>query len=381
MSGSSQQSLRDNFVKHTLIVIGLVTAVTLLLILAWQIIDVFVLLFAGILLGVLLTSLSGWVREHTPLSHRQALAVITLLLVVLLVAVGSFAVPNLVTQSEQLGRNLQESINDLQTTLEGQSWAQPILNLLPDPEQLSNSSGAIFSQISSLFSRTFNMFTNLVVILFVGFYLAFEPDLYANGVIKLVPKGQRQRAGELLDEIAYTLRWWLAGRFASMFLVGVLSVVGLALLGVPLAFILGVLTGALAFIPIIGPVLGVIPPMLIAFTNSPAQALYVFLLYTGIQVVESYFITPLIQRKTVALPPVLLIISQVIFGVFFNFIGVAIAAPVSATLIVATKILYVKDVLGDHEIELLKENPEPHFAASQKAAQSKPREQYRPRES
>ena len=368
MRSSWQQTLSDNFLRRSLTVIGLVTAVTLLIIFAWQIVDILVLLFAGILLSVLFTSLSGWVRERTPLTHRQALGVVTLLLLAVLVVGGWLAAPNLVEQSEQLGSNLQESLASVQTTLEGQSWAEPILNRLPDAEQLGNSSGAIFSQISSLFSRTFSMFTNMVVILFVGFYLAFEPDLYANGVLKLIPKGQRRRAGELLDEIAYTLRWWLAGRFASMFLVGVLSVIGLLVLGVPLAFILGVLTGVLAFVPIIGPALALIPPMLVAFTNSPTQALYVFLLYMGIQGVESYLITPLIQRKTVALPPVLLILSQVIFGLFFNFIGIAIAAPVAAMLIVITKMLYINDVLGDHDIELLKENPEAHFAASQQAS-------------
>ncbi len=367
--GILQQTVQDHFLRRALIVIGLVTAVILLILFAWQILDILVLLFAGVLLSVLFTSLSGWVRERTPLSHRQSLAVVALFTLAVLITAGWLAAPNLVEQSNQLGQNLQESIERLQTTLEGQSWAQPILDRLPNVEEMGmgSSTGAIFTQISNLFSRTFNMFTNIVVILFLGFYLAFEPDMYANGIIKLVPKGKRRRAGELLDEIAYTLRWWLAGRFASMALVGILSMIGLYLLGVPLAFILGVLTGILAFIPIVGPALALIPPTLIAFTNSPSQALYVLLLYIGIQGIESYLITPLIQRKTVALPPALLILSQVIFGLFFNFIGIAIAAPVAAMLIVATKMLYVNDVLGDQDVDLLKENPDPHFAASRRS--------------
>jgi predicted PurR-regulated permease PerM len=369
MRASLQQTLRDNFIQRTLIVIGLVTAVTLLLFFAWKIADILVLLFAGILLGVFLTSLSGWIRQHTPLSHRQALGITTLLLIGLLVAVGWFAAPNLVAQSEQLSSNLVESIDSVQSTLADQSWAQPILNRLPSAEEIGTSSGSFFNQISNLFSRTFNMFTNIVVILFLGFYLAFEPDVYANGFIKLVPMSYRHRAGEVLDEVAYTLRWWLAGRLASMLIVGVLSMVGLFLLGIPLAFILGVLTGLLAFIPIIGPALALIPPVLIAFTNSPTQALYVVLLYMGIQIIESYFITPLIQRKTVSLPPVLLIISQVIFGVYFNLMGTAIAAPVAAMLMTLTKMLYVKDVLGDGNIKLLKEKPEAHFKEAQTVAE------------
>jgi predicted PurR-regulated permease PerM len=367
-------------VKRTLIVIGLVTAVLLLLLFAWHIVDILVLLFAGILLSVFLTSLSGWLRQHVPLSHSQSLAIITLLLLILLVAVGWLAAPNLVAQSEELGSNLLDSIDSLQSTLADQSWAQPILSRLPSAEELGTSSGSFFDQMTSLFSRTFSMFTNIVVILFLGFYLAFEPDLYANGFIKLVPRSFRHRTGEILDEVAYTLRWWLVGRLISMFLVGVLSMLGLFILGVPLAFILGVLTGLLAFVPIIGPALALIPPMLIAFANNPAQALYVFILYMGIQVVETYFITPLIQRKTVSLPPVLLILSQVIFGISFNFIGIAIAAPVAAMVMTLTKMIYVKDILGDPDIELLKGEPDAHFEASKPASGGTQAEQYRTRQ-
>ncbi len=376
MRASLQQTLHDNFLKRTLIVIGLVTAVTLLVLFAWHIVDILVLLFAGILFSVFLTSVSGWIRQHTPLSHRQSLAVTTLVLLLLVVAVGWFAVPNLVDQSEKLGSNLQDSIGSLQSTLADQAWAQPLLNRLPSTEEFSSLSSNFFSQLSTFFSRTFSMFTNIVVILFLGFYLAVEPDLYANGLIRLFPLGHRRRAGEVLDEVAYTLRWWLIGTLASMFVIGLLSVIGLTVLGVPLAFILGVLTGLLTFVPIIGPALALIPPLLIAFTNSPTQALYVLLLYLGIQIIESYFITPLIQRKTVSLPPALLIMSQVIFGVSFNFIGIAIAAPMAAMVMTLVKMLYVQDTLGDTEVKLLKEEPEAHFEASATAPDGAHAEQY-----
>jgi predicted PurR-regulated permease PerM len=124
----------------------------------------------------------------------------------------------------------------------------------------------------------------------------------------------------------------------------------------------------LAFIPIIGPILALIPPLLIALTLGSQQALYVFLLYIGIQFVETYLITPIIQQKAVALPPVILIMSQVTLALFLGFLGVAVAAPVAALLIVLIKMLYVGDVLGDESPQLLKENPQAHFAASKEAA-------------
>lgn len=366
---SVPQMEKGSFARKALIVTGLVTAVALLVFFMWQVLDILVVLFAGILLGVLLTSISGWLRQHTPLSHRQALGVTVVTLLLLLGLGGWLAAPSLVEQGQQLGDNLEKSFDSLEETLSNQAWAQPILNRLPDTDELGSSIPNPMGQISSVFSRTFNMVTNVVVILIVGFYLAFAPDLYANGLIKLMPQSYRHRTGEVLDGIAYTLRWWLAGRLASMVIVGVMSVIGLLILGIPLAFILGVLTGLLAFVPIIGPTLALILPMLIAFTISPAQAIYVFLLYIGIQFVESYLITPVIQQRTVALPPVVLIISQMIFSVLFSFLGLAVAAPFAAMMLTATKMIYLEDILGD-DPELLKDDPDAHFAASKAATQT-----------
>ena len=371
---SAPKTLSDNFTRRVLIVIGLVTAVVLFLLLTWQMLDILVLFFASILLGVFLTGISGWLRQHTSLSHRQALG-LTLVGILLITGVGGWlAAPNLAEQGQQLGQDLQTSWETVSAQLESQSWAQPLLNNLPNPEQLGSSASTILSRGASFFSRTFGFFANFVIILFVGFYLAFEPDKYANGLIKLLPKSRRQRAGEVLDEAAYTLRWWLIGRLSSMAIVGALSLIGLLVLGIPLAFILSIVTALLTFIPIIGPMLALVPPVLIAFTMSPQQALYVFLLYIGIQFLETYLITPIIQRKTVALPPVILIMSQVIMGLFLGFLGVAVAAPLAALLIVVTKMLYVNDVLGDSSPKLLKENPEAHFAASQETTSPLPRE-------
>lgn len=357
----------DTFTRRAAVVVGLVTAVVLLILFAWQIIDVLLLFFSGIVLAVFLTGVSGWIRQRTPLSHRQSLALTLLTLLGTAVLFGWVAAPSLIEQGEQLGTDLMESANQVQATLENQSWAQPFLNNLPDLEQLSDPANGILGRLSSLFSRTFNTFTDLIVILFIGLFLALDPDMYANGLIRLIPLRFRYRAGEVLNESAHTLRWWLLGRLASMIIVGVLSVIGLWLLNIPLAFILGALTGLLAFVPIVGPAIALIPPMLIAFSISPMQSLYVFLLYMGIQAVESYLITPMIQQRAVSLPPVVLILSQVIFGLFFNFFGLAVAAPFAAVLLVVTKMIYVNDILGDPDVELATESSSPPFKASQNA--------------
>ena len=125
-----------------------------------------------------------------------------------------------------------------------------------------------------------------------------------------------------------------------------LTTIGLWLLDVPLALVLGLIAALFTFIPNIGPILSAIPAVLFGLTVSPQQALYVGLLYGGIQVVESYLLTPLVQRKTIELPPALTLAAQVLLGVTFGGLGVALAAPLTAVTVVGTRMLYVEDALG-----------------------------------
>lgn len=355
MTTNTPHPIPQNFIRKAVIVIGLIMAATFLFLFVWQILDIFMLLFASILLTVFLTSISDIIRTYTPLSHRWALGLTTVVLMGIMGIFSVWAAPSVIEQGTQLGSNLQNAIGNLQDNLAQQAWAQPIIDRLPDSQELGATFEDLFNHASTIFSHTFGIVMNVVIILFVGFYLAFEPDTYVNGAIKLVPIAYRHRAREVLAHTAYTLRWWLAGRLATMVIVGVMATVGLYLLDIPLALFLGFLAGFLAFIPVVGPLLALIPPLLIAFSISPTRALYVFLVYMALEILESYLITPVIQRKAVALPPVLLIFLQLILGYNFNLIGLIIAAPAAAVLIVSFKMLYVGDVLGDYNTETLKE--------------------------
>jgi predicted PurR-regulated permease PerM len=353
---NTQQTIPKTFIRKAIIVIGLIMAATFLFLFVWQIADILILLFASILLSLFLTSISGLIRAYTPLSHRWAVALTVILLIVIMGAVSVWAAPSVIEQGTQLGGNLENAIDNLQDNLSQQTWTQPIIDMLPGSQELGATFDRALTHASTIFSRTFDTLMNVVIILFVGFYLAFEPDTYVNGFIKLTPPTYRRRAREVLDQITYTLRWWLAGRLATMLIVSVVATVSLFLLDIPLALFLGLLAGFLAFIPVVGPLLSLIPPLLIAFTISPTRALYVFLVYMVLEILESYLITPVIQRKVVALPPVLLIFLQLILGLHFNLLGLLVAAPVAAVLLVLVKMLYVGDTLGDYDTELLKED-------------------------
>ena len=152
---------------------------------------------------------------------------------------------------------------------------------------------------------------------------------------------------EVLEEAGSTLQRWLLAQLVSMGIVGLLTTLGLWLLGVPLALTLGILAALSEFIPNFGPILSAVPAVLLALVDSPRLALWVVVLYAGIQAAESYLITPLVQQRLASLPPVLVIVSQLLGGILFGFLGFALATPLLAVAMVLIKRLYVEDRLGE----------------------------------
>lgn len=226
---------------------------------------------------------------------------------------------------------------------EQREWGQWLLGRA-EPDQLADG-GAIVDQATGVLLSTISALAAFLIILFVGLYVAAQPALYQRGLRRLVPVAGRQRADEVLLEVVSVLRWWLIGKVLSMVLVGVLTTVGLWWLDVPLALTFGLLAAALTFIPNFGPVLSVVPPALLALADDPTRAAYVVALYLAIQMVESYAVTPLIQRRTVSMPPALTILAQLVLGILVGGIGVAVATPLTAAVMTMVRMWYVEDLL------------------------------------
>ena len=143
-----------------------------------------------------------------------------------------------------------------------------------------------------------------------------------------------------------------------MLFIGVLTWVGLSIIGVPLALTLGLIAGLLSFIPNFGPILSAVPAILLAFIDSPTSALYVLALFVGVQLIESNLVTPMIERQTVELPPVLTIVSQLALAVLFGAVGLILATPILAVVMVLVQTLYIQDVLGDEPDNLPADEPQ-----------------------
>lgn len=165
----------------------------------------------------------------------------------------------------------------------------------------------------------------------------------------MVPKTRRARAAVVMDDTGEVLLRWLVGRLIEMTIIGILTWIGLLLMGVPLALALGLIAGTLSFIPNVGPVLSAIPAMLIASAGNPIMALYVGAFYLGLQAVESYVLEPYIVRKSADLPAALVVTFQLLMGTLMGLMGLTLATPLLAMITVLVERLYIEDVLGDTE--------------------------------
>jgi predicted PurR-regulated permease PerM len=218
------------------------------------------------------------------------------------------------------------------------------------PRTLSGLFGAISGYLVSFLSSTLAVLTGLILILFLSIYIGMEPGLYKRGLLHLFPHRVRGRAHEVLTAIGMTLRRWLLTQLVAMVVIGVVTTVALTLLGIKAALPLGIIAGLLEFIPMAGPILSGIPAVAMGFLDSPQKALFVTLAYVGIQFFENHFLIPILMKEGVDLPPVLTLIGLAVMGVVFGFLGVLVAVPLLAAIMVAVKLLYVEGVVGD-EVE------------------------------
>lgn len=344
---TDKENRREGFLRQVLIFHG--TGVLFLLLLALLYFDanVLMLVFAGILVAVLLHEAGASLRRWLPLSRGWALAAVVGAALGVLALGGWLLAPGVADQADQLADALPRSLQQLQSALQRHGVLHRLADSLPSPDSLLSQASSMVARAGVFFSGIVGALANAAIVAIVGIYFAAAPGAYIEGLVTLVPVAKRPRAREILHQAGHTLAGWLLGKLVSMAIVGVATGVGLALLGVPLAMVLGIVAGLLDFIPYLGPVMAGVPAVLIAFSEGPMPALYVVLLFFALQVAEGYLLVPLIQRRTVSLPPALIIIMQVLFGAFLGLGGVALATPLTAMLAVLVSMLYVQDVLGD----------------------------------
>ncbi len=198
------------------------------------------------------------------------------------------------------------------------------------------------SSIRKFFSSTFGVLGDIYVILFLGIFLTAGPKVYKDGIIALIPPPHKEKGNDVLNKLGHNLKSWLKGKLFSMAVVAILTAIGLSIIGVPMVFALSVIAGILNFIPNFGPIIAMIPAVLIGLSQGVNTALIIAGLYIFIQMLESNLITPTVQKKLVSIPPAMIIIGQLTVGSLTGYLGIILATPVVLMLIVLVKELYVK---------------------------------------
>ncbi|MBS3028363.1 MAG: AI-2E family transporter [Dolichospermum sp. DET50] len=338
--------------------IGLIALVISLYIL-WQLRDVLLLIFAAV---VLATTLNRLARRFQSLGIKRGLAV--------LLAVGIFfagvicffwlIVPPFVQQFHELTYRVPQGFQRLNSWIDHQRTNIPpqLLPYIPDLNSLIAQAQPLFNRLLgnsfAFVSGSLEVVLKILLVLVLTGMFLVDPDAYQKVFVRVFPSFYRRQVGGILQQCEASLEGWVTGAAIGVFVVGLMSLIGLSILGVKAALALGVLAGFMNLIPNLGPTMSVIPAMAIALLDNPWKALAVFILYFFIQQCESNFITPVVMAHQVSLLPAVTLISQLFFVTFFGFLGLFLALPLTVVAKIWVQEVLIKDVLDqwhNHEAD------------------------------
>ena len=316
----------------------LVVAATGVILTIWLLSDVLTVVFASALLAIILHGVAMLLRRVTRLPYWAALSIVAVAIVALLVGLGMYAGPGLSDQAVKLRQAVESQAHGLHDRLGQSQWGRMVLQQVPtslggDKASEASVPSGFAGSVGGFLGSAFGLFGTLAVTVIAGLYLAADPGIYINGAMRLVPVQHRPQAKELCAAAGKALWAWSAGQALDMLVVGVLSGVGLWVIGVPLALVLGVVAGLFNFVPYIGAIIGAIPAVIIAFSMGSTAGLETIGLYLVIQGFEGNVMAPLIQNRAVHLPPGLTILSQTAFGAILGVPGLIFATPLTAAIL------------------------------------------------
>ncbi len=347
-SAANRKTLSNAEFVHRALIVALIAVFAALLYHTLSVVlGVTLILFAGVLLAVFVNGIARWLCDMSSLSRKRAVFATLVLAAVFTAVAVWFVGPRIAEQGGMLAERLPQSLVRLKEWLRQFEWGSYFADRLPGSLEAAMPSRLPLQAASRVFSSVLGILPNIFIVLFVGVYLAIEPRVYVDALIKLAPRTHRHDVRAVFSAVGTGLEYWLLGRIASMVVVGALTATALMLFGIPLALTLGLLAALFSFIPYVGPIIAFLPAIAVAVGEGSQAMLTVVAIYLGVQFAESYIITPLIQKKAVAIPPALLIASQVVLGVLAGVAGVALATPVVVMIVVLVQMLYINGVLGD----------------------------------
>jgi len=331
--------------------VGIVMFIALL-VLAWYFAATLFLIFAGMLLGVALNAMTGLLGRVVPLPQPVRLAIVCFALLAILSGIVFLGGTTIAQQATILSNTIKSQLTTVKTFLESHGVDTSFFDLssfnaapsgseastppaalpynLPSASAIASSGGAILGQTFKVLLGTVSAVGNFFIVLFLGLAFAVQPGIYREGLLFMAPAKHRARTTVIIDRIGFTLERWLIAQIITMAAVFLVTWIGLAIIGIPSSFILGIQAGLLAFIPTVGAILGGLIVVVASLASGWVAGLSAFVLFLGVHALESYILTPIIQRQALDIPPATLFAFQILLGVVFGIWGLALALPLMA---------------------------------------------------
>jgi predicted PurR-regulated permease PerM len=327
--------------------VGIVALLVVAILIIRVAFDILLMVLAGALIAVYFHGLGDAIQRRTKLKRRPAMLISIIGSVILLGALFWFMGTKIQVQVSELSNTLPTTLNNAKVKL-----AQTSLGQSARQSFSGSNSQKLMATVQSFFSTTFGVLGDVYIILFLGIFFTANPSLYKDGILILVPADRKELGEHIMNRISLSLKGWLKGMLFSMLLVTILIGVALSIIGVPVALILALITGLLELIPNIGSLIAMIPGVLLALTMGTNTAILVAVVYIASQTIVANIVTPLIQKKMINLPPALTLISQLIMGVVSGALGIILAVPLLAILIILVDELYVKKIAHNDDDEI-----------------------------
>ena len=318
---------------------------TALLAFTWHFAATLFLIFSGVLLGVALNAMSNLLGRVVRLPHALRLTVVCLVVAGMLSGIVFLGGTTIAQQTTALSNTLKSQLVNVKGFLERNgidtgffdfgSLSSPSedaapATAAPTPHTLPSAGAIAALPMSDIACNHGTEVGNFFIVLFLGIAFATQPGVYRDGLLFIAPARHRARAVAIVDRIGETLERWLIAQIITMVAVFLVTWIGLSIIGIQSSFILGIQAGLLAFIPTVGAILGGLNVVLASLASGWVAALSAFILFLGVHALESYVLTPIIQRQALDIPPATLFAFQILLGVVFGIWGLALALPLMA---------------------------------------------------
>lgn len=304
----------------------------------WKVYTALFLGLIAVLLAIILHAPAKFLARWIP--FQLAFGIVLIVFFAGIAALIGQLVPQIIEQISQLAGQLPEALDSVRL------WIESKTGLTKDAEAIQRIEQQVAEFVGRFVPLAFNLITTALgsfAIVILAIFLATQPQVYRDMLLRAVSPPSRDRAARIYDEAGRSLRNWVIGKALTMALVGVLTWIGLEFLfDIPGALALAALAALLEFIPNFGPTIAAAPAVIAAFAISPATALYVAIFYFVLQQLQSAVTVPLVERRAVDIPPAALLIWQLMLAVAFGILGLFIATPLLAVIVVAARVLYLE---------------------------------------